>query len=296
MRLTYRRYHPSDLSKLTALPDSDKQIFDEESLAQYGWVAENTLSELMGYSYLQIIHNPTTTQIWLYGDTHPDASQLEIWATLLQHQWAEVTRLAEAVASVTINAWLTYQSPAGLAEILQDFGLKPYHIYTEMRLNLTDFVAEFPAASSDVIVKAWSMADCEAAVNLRNRAFADSWGYQPTTPTALQRRFQTGRYQPQFSFTAWHNQAMVGVLHGHWQPQSAQGEAVWLAVAPHHQGKGIGQALMTRLINQFRQVGATAINLSSDHAADSVNNRLYERLGFQIVNRVVDYQMVLANK
>ena len=52
-----------------------------------------------------------------------------------------------------------------------------------------------------------------------------------------------------------------------------------LAVAPHAQGQGVGEALARHVIDRFREEGAVAVVLSSTPLMDAAH-RLYERLGF----------------
>jgi predicted N-acetyltransferase YhbS len=58
-----------------------------------------------------------------------------------------------------------------------------------------------------------------------------------------------------------------------------EGEFRMLAVAPHAQGQGIGEALARHVIDRFREEGAVAVVLSSTPLMDAAH-RLYERLGF----------------
>jgi predicted N-acetyltransferase YhbS len=58
-----------------------------------------------------------------------------------------------------------------------------------------------------------------------------------------------------------------------------EGEFRMLAVAPHAQGQGIGEALARHVIDRFREEGAVAVVLSSTPLMAGAH-RLYERLGF----------------
>jgi ribosomal protein S18 acetylase RimI-like enzyme len=61
-----------------------------------------------------------------------------------------------------------------------------------------------------------------------------------------------------------------------------EGEFRMLAVAPAAQGKGVGERLVSFCLDRFREVGSTAVVLSS-LAEMSAAHRIYERLGFQRV-------------
>ena len=194
--------------------------------------------------------------------------------------------------SIYINGW-SEANDIPRQRLLTQFGLQPYHIYHELSLPATAIIP--PTIPANITIRSWDEADYAAAVTLRNQAFADSWGYQPTTEEALRRRFQNGRYQAAYSFTAWHGAEMVGLIHGHWQPKIMVGEVVWLAVAPNHRRHGLGATLMLTLMETFRQAGARTITLSADNHATQPQIGLYLRLGFQIQTAIVDYKLGIRN-
>ena len=61
---------------------------------------------------------------------------------------------------------------------------------------------------------------------------------------------------------------------------AGEGEFRMLAVAPHAQGQGVGEALARHVIDRFREEGAVAVVLSSTPLMDPAH-RLYARLGFR---------------
>jgi ribosomal protein S18 acetylase RimI-like enzyme len=62
--------------------------------------------------------------------------------------------------------------------------------------------------------------------------------------------------------------------------QPGEGEFRMLAVDPAAQGRGVGRALVTQVVDGFRADGAPSIVLCSMTTMTSAH-RLYERLGFQ---------------
>jgi predicted N-acetyltransferase YhbS len=66
-----------------------------------------------------------------------------------------------------------------------------------------------------------------------------------------------------------------------WREVSAadEGEFRMLAVAPHAQGQGVGEALVRHVLDRFREAGASAVVLSTTPGMLAAH-RLYERLGF----------------
>lgn len=69
-------------------------------------------------------------------------------------------------------------------------------------------------------------------------------------------------------------------------------QLIQIQLAPEVQGRGIGEALIRRLVDEARSAGA-ALTLHVLHANPA--RRLYERLGFRIVaHGEHDYLMKLA--
>jgi predicted N-acetyltransferase YhbS len=59
-----------------------------------------------------------------------------------------------------------------------------------------------------------------------------------------------------------------------------EGEFRMLAVAPHAQGQGVGEALARHCIDRFRESGAAGVVISSTPGMTNAH-RIYQRLGFE---------------
>jgi mycothiol synthase len=267
-------------------------LHDNDILTRTCWLAE-AADQCVGYSYFEQVKTAEAVNFWLHGVVHPLWRGRGIGLALLQRSWDDIQQSPPMQAGfgnkpIWVHGW-SEADDIPHQRLLTHFGLQPYHIYHELSLPTTAISAP-PPLPTDMTIRAWSETAYAAAVTLRNQAFAESWGYQPTTAEALRRRFQSGRYQAAYSFTAWHSAEMVGLIHGHWQPKAAIGEVVWVAVAPTHRQHGLGAALMLTLMETFRQAGAQTITLSADNHANQPNINLYLGLGFQIQTAIIDYQ------
>lgn len=261
-------------------------------LLRSGWLAQVENSGLIGYNYGEVVIGPQEVNVWLRGGVEPNRRGQGVGRELLRRTWADVERLrAEFGAHQRgwVNAW-TYEHDQARCRLFEHFGLRPDHIYHEMALpaSQTPPLALLPDGFT---IRPWHDSDCEAAARLRNEAFARSWGYQATTPAALRRRFQTGRYPPVLSFTAWLEDEMVGLAHACLSgTRPGEGEVVWLAVAEQVHGQGLGRALMLAAMNALRQAGVERIALSTDNFAGRVNLGLFTSLGFTVRQAVVDFR------
>jgi mycothiol synthase len=270
----------------------------EIDLRPTGWLAQIDDGPVVGYNYVEILGGQEFN-FWLRGGVHPAWRGRGIGRRLMQAGWTEMQRACTQMSRTAwVNAWADQQDRPR-CRLLARFGLRPYHCYHEMERPAAR-VEPVPVLPPGVFIRPWDNRHCELAVALRNRAFAQNWGYQPTTAEALRRRFQSARYESPFSFTAWRrtsagDEQMIGLVHGclGWARhlrQANEGEIVWLAVAEEARGQGIGRALMLAVMNALREAGAEVISLGTDNYADRPAIELYANLGFTVRKAIVDYR------
>ena len=315
MMYTFRRFTETDIDSLTALVATVEAADEGVSrtmaeiqadletatadLTRTGWLAQVDRGQVVGYNYLETISGLEVVNFWLRGAVHPHWRGQGLGQALIRHSWADIGQHAQSGdRPAWVNAW-AYQHDLSRCHLFARCGLRPYHIYHELDIPATE-VKPIPPLPPGIIIRPWNHSYCAAAVELRNRAFAQNWGYQPTTAEALRRRFQTARYEPMFSFTAWHQTAsrdeqMIGLIHAclGWTRklrQANEGEIVWVAVAQEARGQSIGQALMLTAMNALREAGAAVISVSADNYADHPFIGLYTKLGFTVRKAIVDYR------
>jgi ribosomal protein S18 acetylase RimI-like enzyme len=308
---TFRRFTQTDINSLgplmAAVEAVDEGIMrsvaeivaDVEpsatDLLQSGWLAQIDTGQIVGYNYGETVGGPELN-FWLRGAVQPTWRGQGVGYELIRRSWADMKQKCNRIAWV--NAW-AYQHDQPRCRLLAHFGLRPDHIYHEFEIPAAQ-VGAIPSLPPGVVIRPWDNRYCEAAVVLRNQAFARNWGYQPTSAAALRRRFQTARYESPFSFTAWRQNSpageqMVGLVHGclGWTRQLRQaneGELVWLAVAEQERGRQIGRALMLTAMTALRQAGAEVISLGADSYAGQPAIGLYPQLGFTLRKAIVDYR------
>lgn len=267
-------------------------------LCQSGWLAQIDGNQVAGYNYVELVGG-AELNFWLRGAVHPGWRGQSIGSQLIRHSWADMRqqRVQAAGKTAWVNAW-AYEHDQQRGRLFSRFGLRPYHIYHELALPALP-IESIPTPPG-IVIRPWDNRYCEAAVALRNGAFAGNWGYQPTTAATLRRRFETARYEPSFSFTAWRQtpeagEEMVGLIHAclGWTRklrQANEGEIVWVAVAEAVRGQGIGRALMLTAMKALSEAGVETLSVSADNYADRPAIGLYTGLGFTIRKAIVDYR------
>jgi len=66
------------------------------------------------------------------------------------------------------------------------------------------------------------------------------------------------------------------------------GHVVSICVDPDYRGRGIGKALMNEILKKLRESGVCRVRLEV-RVSNEVARRLYERLGFKVVDRIDNY-------
>lgn len=315
MTVIFRRGTPADgaaLVKLSGLADTAGAeagaVSGEEAEAELtgpgpvenNWLAETGSGQVVGYTYVDRVVEANCLNFWLYSAVHPDWRGQGIGRELLQRSWRDMQQQARPYQDrpARVYTW-AYEQDQASRRLFADFGLAPYHVYHELVIPAAR-VKPVPPLPSGLVIRPWQDQHCELAVLLRNRAFADSWGYQPATAKALRRCFYTGRYEPDYSFTAWRlrslsDQDMIGLVHGclEWTRklrQANEGEIVWLAVAPEARRQGVGQALLLTAIHALVEAGVETISVGADNPAGSPPPGIYTGLGFTVRKAIVDYR------
>ena len=319
--VSFRRVNPDDkkaLVELSALTD----MLDQGAgytpaagaarvepggpdLAENSWLVEAGPGQIVGYSRVEMVVEAARVNFWLHGTVHSGWRGQGFGRELIRRNWLDMHVLARDYPDrpAFVSTW-AYQQDKPRCRLFARFGLQPYHIYHELVLPAAR-VSPAPPVLPGIIIQPWHDSHCELAVSLRNRAFAESWGYQPTTARALRRCFNSGRYEPEFTFTAWETlpaspQRMIGLIHCclGWTrklQQVNEAEIVWLAVAPEVRGRGVGRTLVLTAINKLREAGVDTISVGADNPAGSPAPRVYTGLGFAVRKAIVDYQGELGH-
>jgi mycothiol synthase len=263
------------------------------------WLAETGSGQVVGYTQVDKVVEADSLNFWLHLVVHPDWRGQGIGRELLQRSWRDMQQARPYQdRPARVNTW-AYEQDRASRRLFANFGLAPYHVYHELVIP-AERARPVPPLPSGLVIRPWQDQHCELAVSLRNRAFAGSWGYQPATAKALRRCFYTGRYEPDYSFTAWRvrslsDQDMIGLVHGclEWTRklrQANEGEIVWLAVAPEARRQGVGQALLLTAMHALVEAGVETISVGVDNPAGSPPPDIYTGLGFTVRKAIVDYR------
>ncbi|WP_297741382.1 mycothiol synthase [uncultured Tessaracoccus sp.] len=200
---------------------------------------------------------------------HPDHRRLGHGRELLQRVLSE---------HPTLDVWAFGTLP-GAEALAHAVGLAPNRVLLRMTRPLCHVASE----AVPVEISPFQPDDADAIVAINAQAFA----HHPEQGKLTRAEFDDLRSQPWFSpdglLVARDRDAPIGF---HWTKRHGNGlgEVYVIAVAPGHEGKGIGRALLAAGLQHLFDVGDHTVELYVEAAEERVV-RMYEAAGFSIAAR-----------
>lgn len=178
----------------------------------------------------------------------------------------------------TLDVWAFGTLP-GAEALARAAGLTPNRVLLRMTRTLSDIASD----DAPVELSPFQPDDADSIVAINAQAFA----HHPEQGKLTRAEFDDLRSQPWFSgdglLVARDGDAPVGF---HWTKRHGDGlgEVYVIAVAPGHEGKGIGRALLAAGLQHLAEVGDHTVELYVEAAEERVV-RMYEAAGFAIAAR-----------
>ncbi|MFT3887826.1 MAG: mycothiol synthase [Arachnia sp.] len=196
--------------------------------------------------------------------------------------------LTEALrAYPDFSAWAFGTLP-GAAELARRVGLAPARQLLRMERDL-------PVPAQDETAPGYTIApfmsdDREAVVAVNAAAFAHHPEQGRLTLAEFDQLAALDWFDPDGLFVARAGDQVAGF---HWTKRhgGGLGEVYVIAVAPGHEGKGVGKALLHRGLRHLAEVGDTRVQLYVEGAEERVV-RMYRNAGFEVARTDTSYQAV----
>lgn len=250
--------------EITADTLRDEWGLSEVDLPADARLVEDEAGRVIGYGILR--------DVGAYALISPDAEGRGAGTRLLD--WLE--ERSRALGRLTHRQLVASTNQTGAALLAaRDYRLA----WSEYRMTSRLAGCAAPSAPDGVTIRAFEPADLEAIHALDNQAFADDPGYVPESLT----KFREEHLEAHDSAADLSRVAVIGgrvvgfLISRRWINRSA-GYVDVLGVDPHHQGRGIGRALLEAGFAAFAADGLKEAQLS----VGSFNpraRRLYESAG-----------------
>jgi len=140
--------------------------------------------------------------------------------------------------------------------------------------------------------------DDDAWVRAFNEAFAGHWGgFMGMSPAHWAHYLGEPAFKPEISLVAWNGAELAGFCHCRIDEElialteQRVGMIRYVGVIPTWRQKGLGAALTLAGLRALRDAGMESVALGVDAENVTGARRLYERYGFEVVNRQVMYRV-----
>jgi len=173
--------------------------------------------------------------------------------------------------------------------LLQQCGYTLTSTFQTMRLTMTDAPAA-PTEIEGITVRAYDPAQDEQSVYTADEeAFQDERGKTPRTLEVWRHRLgaDSERFDPALWFVAWDGEQVAGATMG--EVRNEVGEIMHVGVRRPWRRRGLGQALTQRLLGALYAKGARVATLNVDGESLTNAHKLFERMGFTVVDFYRNY-------
>lgn len=177
--------------------------------------------------------------------------------------------------------------------VLENSGYSLHSAFQIMELQMVEPPSS-PAAIDGIEVRLFVVGQDEQAVyQADEEAFLDERGKQPRTYDVWSRRLQmdTDRFDPTLWYVAWDGSEIAGTSLN--QVYQGYGEVMHLGVRRPWRRRGLGMALLLRVLGEFYRRGTLTVRLNVDSQSLTNAHQHYARAGFQVINSYRNYRKAL---
>ena len=209
----------------------------------------------------------------------------------------EVSRHAGEAGSMRLQACIA-QDNIPAKKLASRLGFKFIRYFQELKLDLD--AAQLPDLEpSEYIIRSLRPDEVEILTQLQNRAFADSWGFNPNTADEIAYRINLSSCSPKNILIAYLKNRPIGycwtriMIEENTKADRLQGEIHMLGVDPEFRKKGIGRSVLLAGLAELDSRGVTIVGLTAD-GTDAAALGLYKSVGFQVCSRIEWFEKILA--
>jgi mycothiol synthase len=177
-------------------------------------------------------------------------------------------------------------------------GFKFIRHFLEMQLNLNN-ISLLHVEPGGYIIRNLERGEADKLADIQNRAFADSWGFNPNTPDEIAYRINLSCCSPENIIVTCLKNKPIGycwtriMIEENPAAVGMKGEIHMLGVDPDFRKKGIGRNVLLAGLSHLKSKGITNVQLTAD-GKDPVVLSLYESVGFKVCSRTEWYEKKLA--
>ena len=271
--------------------ESDFSSVSEDSLVA---VKENGDIVAVAWAYVPSI---ATTKWRAFHDNyiHPDYRSTEVPEFVFR--WWEARcgqRFASKDDQLPRYLWsVVYDWQLEKIEFLESHGYEAMRYFDELARDLDDAIGAC-SLPDGIVVRTWEDAPLSDSLRVHNEAFADHWGSQPVSDSRWAQN-ENEFHLPTASYVAYDGDEPVSYLMSAAFPHDFEDKGrreAWvdgLGTLRSHRKQGIGSALISLAMEEYRRLGMEYAVLGVDSASETGARNLYESLGFVPDRREIAY-------
>ena len=254
-----------------------------------GWSADGRL--LAWGSVWCRVQPVTLSRAVLFGDVHPDVRREGVGRALLDWQLDRAReRLTRELPAGLPRRVDLFVSPgdAGRAALARYAGLEPIRWFHKMTRSMGEPVMPQPVPAGLEMV-AWTDAWSDAALEARNDAWREHWGYEPMPADVWRHLFvdDPAFLRPVSRLAVEDGRVVAFVMATEQATDDAgDGRTAWLdqiGVTRAWRRRGVASALMGSALVALAEEGFRTVALDVDADSPTGAMDLYERHGFRVV-------------
>jgi mycothiol synthase len=250
--------------------------------------------DVIACAYTYLLLGRDVHRCYVMGGVHPDHRGDGVGHSLLDAVLAAATSRLESIGDDTptvIRTYLPTVDPV-LDAMFERRGFTAVRWFDDLHRA----VAHPPVAqpTPGITIVDWDATRSEELRAVKNAAFEDHWGSEPSTEHEWHQLTEGGHARPDLSRMAVTDDGtIVGLLlvHRHAADDTVLGARyAWIdkvATLSSHRGQGIGAALIAASIGAMAADGIERVALGVDSANPTGAHELYRRLGFEPWTRFV---------
>jgi len=270
-----------------------------ERLGQPGYLPERDLfiAEVAGevIGYMDVRPELGIGRVLLDCLVHPRQRRKGVATALFRYAIRRAGELGASLAHVNVA-----EDNAAAKGLLSKLGFRFVRRFLELRLELSK--VHLPEDEELALpCRHLQRGEEDKLAEMQNRAFADTWGYNPNTVEEVVYRLNAINRSPEDVILVCKGDKAVGYC---WtatnvEEQAAgatnKGRVYMLGVDPDHQakGKGIGKRVLLAGLAHLKSKGIEVVELTVDSENEAAC-ALYESVGFKVSSTSVWYEKAVA--
>ena len=215
--------------------------------------------------------------------------------------WAQEHLLSKSLGEIEGMLYLSSSAVSteeDRIEQLEANGYEPARYFFEMTRPLDEPIPD-PPLPAGLEVRPAVPDHTRQILAASDEAFQDHWGHVPLTENMIREWMDSPEFQPELWQVAWEGDQVAGMVLNYIRDDENErfnrkrGYTEDISVRRPWRRRGLATALLARSLKLLKEHGMQEANLGVDTENPSGALRLYERLGFERIRKMINYRKVV---